>query len=108
MNGRRKVAVEFAAGKDAIGIPGAVELELVHAVVADELHAGIAKRRVVLRAGEREAVVHDLVTGRPSRRDALLFRLTVAAPRRHPDAGRRAVRCRGFAQLGEPVWGSRS
>ena len=43
MNRRSEVAVELAARKDAVGVSGAVELELVHTVVANELEAGIAK-----------------------------------------------------------------
>src|ERR1019366_7987428 len=87
MDGGCKITLELAAGNNAIGVARAIELELVEAILAHELHAGIAKRRVVFRARKRKAVVHDFVAGCPSRRYALLFRLAVSAPGRHPNPG---------------------
>src|ERR1019366_3862090 len=58
---------------------------------------------VVLRTGEREAVVHDFVASGSSRCDALLFRFTASAPGGHPNARRGSIARGGFAQFCEPV-----
>ena len=55
MNGGVKVAVELAALDDFVGVAGAVELELVHAVFRDHVKAGIAEVAKVFWPGERES-----------------------------------------------------
>src|ERR1019366_658827 len=103
MNGSCKIALELTARDNTVGVARPIELELVDAIVAHELHAGIAECRVVFRPGERKTVVHDFVSRSPSRRYALLFRFTVAAPGRHPDARSSSIARGRFAQFCEPV-----
>ena len=102
-----EVAVKGAAGKDAIGIAGSVELELVHAVAVHHLQAGLLECAVVLRAGESVAVAHDLVAVRAAEGDALLLRLAIAAPRRQPHADAGVNLLRRLRDFGEIRAGSR-
>ena len=73
VNGRREIAVKQAAGKHSAGVAGAVELELVDAVLCDHVEAGLLEQAVVFGRGEREAAVHGFVAGLFSGGDALLL-----------------------------------
>src|SRR5690349_5417161 len=99
MDRRVEVAVEQTAGERARCVAGAVELELVHAVVAHEAKARLAEPLVVLGTGECEAALVRLEALRFAELQSLLLRLAVPAPRRHPDAGRRAVARRRGAHV---------
>src|SRR6185437_5600039 len=101
---RGEVAVEAAAGEHAADVAGAVELELVDAILVQEIHHHVVETLVVLRSGQFEAARIGLVAGRLAVLDALLPRFAVAAPRRQPDARRGTVLRRRLAQRHEALW----
>src|SRR5208283_994923 len=104
MNCRREVAIEQAAGKDLAGVPGAIKLELVHAVFRDHVEAGAFEQVVVLWRGERKAAIQRLVSVRFACGDPLLFRFLITAPRREPDANPESITCRRLTNSGKSVW----
>src|SRR5438477_780043 len=87
MNRRGEVAVEVAAGKDGIHVTRAIELELVHAIIVNHVHADIAEGRVVLRTGKSVSVFDYLVCRLLLEKKKLFLRIGVPAPWRHPYAG---------------------
>src|SRR5438105_15230873 len=87
MNRRGEVAVEVAAGKDGIHVTRAIELELIHAIIVNHVHADIAEGRVVLRTGKSVSVFDYLVSGSFSELNPLFLRIGVPAPSRHPYDG---------------------
>ena len=96
VNRCREIAVEVAARNDAIRVPRAIELELVHAILAHEAHASVAESRVILGAGERKAFVYDFV----SRASPLRPRVAVWACRSLPtETATRPARCRTEAAV---------
>ena len=81
VNRRVEVAVECATGKRPRGVSRSIKLELIHTVLANHAEAGIAKARVVLRSGEREATLVGLEALLLSELEPPLLRIAVAAPR---------------------------
>src|SRR5690242_2600710 len=103
MDGRVEVAVERAPRIDARGVPGAIELELIDAVLPDHLEAGVAEALVVLGPREHEAARILLEPLRATGGEPLLARLSVSAPRRHPHARCRTETRSRFAYAREAV-----
>src|SRR5579872_1182484 len=99
MNSRIEVAVELAALDDLVGVTGAVELELVHAIFLEHRNACVAKVAIVFWARQCETSFVGLESLRTGRGEALLFGPIIAAPRREPDAGRSADFGRGLRHL---------
>ena len=103
MDGGVEVAVELASFDDLVRVAGAVELELVHAIFLDHVEARIAEVAIVFRPGQRESAFVGFESLRAGRSQTLLLRPVVAAPRRKPDAGRRAVTGRGLRHFRQAV-----
>ena len=90
-------------GKTESTLPVPSNLNWFTPYVADHLQADIAEGGVILRAGERVSVGDDLVPGGLAELDALLLGLGIAAPGRHPHAGRGAVLLRCLLHRREAV-----
>src|SRR6202034_3158397 len=103
VNRRIKIAVKRTPRKNRIGVSRPVEFELIHAVIPNHPQTNIEKTLVVLRAGERETSVHNLVTLLRSKSNALLLRTVVSAPWRQPNPRRSAVWLRRIAHRPKPV-----
>ena len=103
MNGGVEVAVEGAAREDAVGVAGAVELELIDVIFVDHVQAGLLEELVVFGAGEGQAIVHDLVAVGLGEGEALIVLLGVAAPGGEPDADAGVIFGGSIAGFGEAV-----
>ena len=104
MNRRVEVAVEGTTGKcRPAGISRPIELELIDPIFAHHTEAGVAKALVVLGPRQREATFVGLEALLLPKLQALLLRIAVTAPRRHPDPGRRAIQRGGLPQTQEAV-----
>ena len=91
MNGRRKIAVEDAARENLAGVTRAVKLELVHPVLSYHFLAGLLKKFVITRRGQRESALHRLQTRALSRGNPLLFRHVITTPGREPNTDAKAI-----------------
>src|SRR5581483_1097706 len=94
-NRRGEVAVELAARRHLVRAAGAVEFELIDAVLAQQFFRDGLEQRKIFWIGQRDTLLVHGVPVRSRGGEAPLARWPVAAPRRKPDAGRR-TELRGF------------
>src|SRR6516164_110588 len=94
-----KIAVERATRKDAVHIAGAVNFELVDAVLTNEVDRHFTKSGVVLRAGKSKSARIGFIALLAPVFQACFFRFVITTPRREPYP-RRRIKTRGLSGQG--------
>src|ERR1700676_816128 len=107
VDGGVTVAVELASLDHFVRIASPVELELVHAVFLDQVETSVAEVAIVFRPGKRESTFIGFKSLRAGGSETLLLWPVVAAPRRKPDAGSRAVAGCGLPNFCQAGWKAR-
>src|ERR1700722_16860033 len=79
-HGSCKIAVETAAGENAIDVASAVNLELIDSILFDEIEGDFPEPGIVLWAGKRKSSCIGLKTVLLTKLESLLFGLFIATP----------------------------